>query len=181
MSETKVPAAEASQADERELVSYEFAFHVLPTVAEGEVASVFDQLKNHITKAKGEIFDEESPKRFDLAYEIIKYLEGKNRKFGSAYFGWVRFRLDPAKLNSLTESLDGTKELLRFLLVKLTKVEEENPFRFHDSIASRKVQVIDDEDVEGETDDEETDEEVNEKEETESVEGKTEEVSEDSK
>lgn len=143
-----MPATEAKTGDERELVSYEFAFHVLPTVAEGEVASVFDQLKNHITKVGGELIDEESPKRFDLAYDIFKYLEGKNRKFNSAYFGWVRFRLEPAKIAKLTEAFEGSKELLRFLLIKLTKVEEQNPFRFHDAIVEKKVQVIDDEDLE---------------------------------
>ncbi len=137
-----MPAAEANQASERELSSYEFAFHVLPTVAEGEVSGIFDTLKTHITKAGGEIFDEEMPQRFDLAYEIVKYLEGKNRKFISAYFGWVRFRLSADALTALTEELDGNKQLLRYLLIKLTKVEEQNAFRFHESISHRKVTTI---------------------------------------
>ena len=169
MSETKMPATEANQ----ELVSYEFAFHILPTVAEGEVAGVFDKLKNHITKIGGQITDEESPKRFDLAYEIVKYLEGKNRKFGSAYFGWVRFQLESAKLNELTETFDESKELLRFLLIKLTKVEEQHSFRFHDSIVNKQVRIITDEDVEGEEEnleeESETSEEGNSKEEKETV------------
>ena len=32
-------------------------------------------------------------------------------------------------------------------MVKLTKVEEANPFRFHDSISDRKVRTIDTEEV----------------------------------
>lgn len=150
MSETKMPATEAN-TNEQELVSYEFAFHILPTVAEGEVTNVFDKLKNHITKVGGEITDEEAPKRFDLAYEIVKYLEGKNRKFGSAYFGWVRFRLSSKALNELTETLDETKEILRFLLIKLSRVEEQNPFRFHDSLVNKQVRIIADEDIEADT------------------------------
>jgi ribosomal protein S6 len=142
MSETKMPAAEAVLADEKEVVSYELAFHILPTVAEGEVPSVFENLKKQIVAIGGEVFDEEVPLRFDLAYEIVKYLEGKNRKFSSAYFGWVRFKLSPAVLAEFTESLDGSKEILRYLLVKLTRVEEETPFRFHESIADRKVRTI---------------------------------------
>lgn len=152
MSETQMPAAEVNSSEERELVSYEFAFHVLPTVAEGEVPGVFESLKAQIIKAGGEVFAEENPQRFDLAYDIEKYLEGKNRKFSSAYFGWVRFRLSPEALNELTESLDHTKELLRYLLLKLTKVEEQNPFDFHASIADRKVKTITDEDVLSEDD-----------------------------
>ncbi len=147
MSETNMPAAEVNSADERNFTSYEFAFHILPTVAEGEVPNVVEVLKSHITKAGGEVFDEEVAKRFDLAYEIVKYLEGKNRRFNSAYFGWVRFRLNAGSLTELTETLEGTKEVLRYLLVKLTKVEEENPFRFHDSIAGRQVRTISDEEM----------------------------------
>lgn len=147
MSETNMPVAEATVASEKEVTSYEFAFHVLPTVAEGEVPSVVEILKAHITKAGGELFDEEAPKRFDLSYDITKYIEGKHRKFSSAYFGWMRFRLEAAKLNELTQELEATKEVLRYLLVKLTKVEEQNPFAFHDSIVDRKVRTISDEEM----------------------------------
>jgi ribosomal protein S6 len=147
MSETIMPAAEATSTSEVEFTSYEFAFHVLPTVAEGEVPGVVDSLKALITKAGGQIFDEEIAQRFDLAYEISKYLEGKNRRFSSAYFGWVRFRLPASALTELTEAFEGQKEILRYLLVKLTKVEEQNPFRFHESIADRKVRTITDEDI----------------------------------
>lgn len=147
MSETNMPAAEAAITNDKDIISYEFAFHILPTVAEGEVKEVVEKIKAQITKAEGEIFDQEEAKRFDLAYDIEKYLEGKNRKFSSAYFGWIRFRLYATQLEALTEELNGNKELLRYLMVKLTKVEEANPFRFHDSISDRKVRTIDTEEV----------------------------------
>jgi len=142
MSETNMPAAEAVLGTERELASYELAFHVLPTVAEGEVSAVFDKIKAGITKIGGTLTGEEAPARFDLAFDIVQFLEGRNRKFSSAYFGWVRFTLEPAKLAEVTEMVDGTKELLRHLLIRLSKVEEENPFMFHPAIASRVVETI---------------------------------------
>lgn len=144
MTETTMPAAEVEiGAGEHELASYELAYHILPTVAEGEVPSVSDELKALIVKAGGEVFDEEAAERFELAYEIDKYLEGKYRKFTSAYFGWVRFRLAPAALASLTEGIDEHKQLLRYLLVRLTKVEEVSPFRFHEALEDTKVRTID--------------------------------------
>lgn len=160
-----MPATEAISTGEQELSSYELAFHVLPTVAEGEVPGVFDKIKAHITKAGGQITGEEAPGRFDLAYEIVKYLEGKNRKFSSAYFGWVRFQMTASTLEALTEEIDGTKDILRFLLIKLTKLEEANPFSFHESLAHRKVHTITDEEVTEES------EEVAEEEIAEMVEG----------
>lgn len=152
MAEEIMPAAEAAvdaTSDESEQRSYEFAFHVLPTVAEGEVAGVVSKLKALITKEGGEIFDEESPERVDLAYDIVKAMEGKNRKFHSAYFGWLRFRLEGAKLAELTENVDLTPEVLRYLLVKISKYEEENPFRYHVAMkeSQKKVRVIEEKPV----------------------------------
>lgn len=136
MSKTEMPAAEAH--------SYELAFHVLPTVAEGEVTTVFQQLKDLIIKHGGTITAEEVPARFELAYEVVKHLEGRNRKFTSAYFGWIRFEVAPAEISEITEVVEHTKELLRHLLIKLTKVEEGNPFFFHEALASDKqVETID--------------------------------------
>ncbi|MFM2339587.1 MAG: hypothetical protein RLZZ360_223 [Candidatus Parcubacteria bacterium] len=142
-----MPVTEAG----REPVAYELAYHVLPTVAEGEVDSVTAEVKAFITKAGGQIFDEEVAERFELAYEIEKYLEGRYRRFSSAYFGWVRFRLDPAALAAVQEEIDTHKALLRTLTIRLTKTEEENPFRFHEALAdlkTRNVTITDEEVVE---------------------------------
>ncbi len=137
-----MPAAEAVVETGSETQAYELAFHVLPTVAEGEVAAVFDRIKSIITSAGGELTLEEAPARFDLAYEIVKFLEGRNRKFGSAYFGWVRFNAEANKIAEITEAVEGTKELLRHLLIRLTHTEEAHPFYFHPAIADRKVETI---------------------------------------
>lgn len=144
MTENTMPAAEVQDAvDEQELVSYELAYHILPTVAEGEVTTVADELKALVAKAGGKVLDEEAAERFELAYEIDKYLEGRYRKFTSAYFGWIRFELAPAALAGLTEAVEEHKLLLRTLLVRLTKVEEANPFRFHESLEKTVVRNID--------------------------------------
>ena len=139
-----MPAIEAEvRSDEQDVASYELAYHILPTVAEGEVMTVENELKDLITKAGGEIFDTENAQRFELAYEIDKYLEGRYRKFNSAYFGWTRFKLAPAALTALTEHVDEHKQLLRFLLVRLTKVEEANPFKFHEALVDTRIKNID--------------------------------------
>ena len=142
MSDSNMPAAEAVVGGERELNSYELAFHVLPTVAEGEVKTVFDAIKAHITTLGGTLAEEEAPARFDLAYDIVKFLEGRNRKFSSAYFGWVRFDLEANKIAEIAEMMDGSKDILRHILIRLTKVEAEHPFYFHPAIADRVVENI---------------------------------------
>ena len=135
-----MPAAEASEATlEQELNSYELAFHILPTVAEGEVQGVFDAVKALITKDGGALFDEEAPQRFELAYEMVKQFEGKNRSYASAYFGWVRFKAEANTITKILEEVTVRTDILRHILIKLTKIEEQNPFRFHESIESFKM------------------------------------------
>jgi ribosomal protein S6 len=147
MSDSNMPAVEA-MPEVRESYTYELAFHVLPTIAEGEVQTVFDRIKADITKLGGTLKEEEAPARFDLAYEIPKFLEGRNRKFKSAHFGWVRFDIEANRVAEINEMMDGGKEILRYLLTRLTKVEAANPFYFHPAIADRVVETIIVEEVE---------------------------------
>lgn len=137
-----MPITEAGVAVEPEVAHYELAFHILPTVVEGEVPTIVNKLKGLVTAHGGTITGEEAPQRFDLAYEIVKYLEGKNRKFSSAYFGWIRFSSDPEQVPALTEEVTATKELLRYLLIKLSKAEAASPFNFHESIVDKRVRTI---------------------------------------
>lgn len=136
-----MPAAEAEAVTDGldEAVSYELAFHVLPTVAEGEVPTVFADIKAIITNDGGSVFDEEAPERFDLAYEIEKVIEGKHRQFKSAYFGWVRFKALPEAVAKMIAEIEHRQDVLRHLLIRLTKKEEENPFRFHEAIKDQKM------------------------------------------
>ena len=147
MAENTMPATEANtEAYTDEVTSYEFAFHILPTVAEGEVPETLTQIKAHIANAGGAIFDEEAPERIELVYPIERHLEGKNRRFTSSYFGWIRFRLEGEKVDALQEELRGDTNILRFLLLKITKEDETLPFRFHEHRKSMKmVEVVDEE------------------------------------
>lgn len=150
MSETTMPAAEAETVGtfNDELNAYELAFHILPTVAEGEVPAVFDAIKAAITENNGEIFDFEEAQRIDLAYEVVLHLEGKNRKFTSAYFGWIRFRSASEAVEKIIAEVDHNASVLRHLLIKLTKNEEQKPFRYHEAIKDQKmVTTVEDSEV----------------------------------
>ncbi len=151
MAEQNMPATEAQGSYADEARSYECAFHILPTVAEGEVPQALEGIKAHITAVGGSIFDEELPERIDLVYPIVKHLEGKNRKFTSAYFGWVRFTMNPEHMEHLLEELGHDTNVLRHLLIKLTKEEEAHPFRYHEARKSLKmVETVNEGDTVGE-------------------------------
>lgn len=146
MTDTTMPVTEAvSHAHDGDVATYELAYHILPTVTEGEVEVVTQELKSLLASHQAVLTDEEAPARFELAYEIEKYLEGRYRRFASAYFGWIRFTLAPAQIATLNEELSTNKKILRHLVVRLTAVEEANPFRFHDAVRelNTKLTTID--------------------------------------
>lgn len=142
MTDTNMPVTEAA-VDTPEVLDYELAFHVLPTVAEGEVANVVTALKALVAADGGTITTEEAPQRFELAYPIEKRFEGKFRSYKSAYFGWVRFTATPAAVTGILREVEAHPEVLRALLVKLTAAEVAHPFYFHEALAQKRVVTVD--------------------------------------
>lgn len=138
MAENNMPVAEAVGADQDERSQYEFAFHILPTVTEEEVPRVFGELKTLIDHAGGEIITEEAPQHFELAYDVVKHTEGKNYKFAHSYFGWVRFMLLSDKLEHLKTEIEHNQNVLRFMLLRLSKAEVAQPFRIFESLKKEK-------------------------------------------
>ena len=130
MDENTMPAVEVTSDDAHdERDQYEFAFHLLPTVADGEVEKVVSDLKSIITTHGGTIFDEEFPQRFTLAYEVRKSVEGRPGRFSNSWLGWVRFLLAREELEKVTEEIGHRTEVLRQLTVRLAREEVEKPHR----------------------------------------------------
>ncbi len=147
MDEKEMPAIEAS-SDAHERDQYEFAFHLLPTVADGEVAGVIGELKALITTHGGEVFDEEAPQRFTLAYEIRKSVEGRSSRFTSSWFGWLRFWLTREELVKMTDEISHRTDILRNLTIRLTREEVLHPFRVFDKKQESATVVLSEADSE---------------------------------
>lgn len=141
MALNNMPATEATVGDE--MSYYEFAFHLLPTVADEEVPAAFGDLKAMIDREGGHITSEEAPQRFDLAYTVVTHSEGKNFKYNHSYFGWVRFMTEPSKLENLKTEIAHESRVFRHLLIKLTKAEMEHPFKTFEIKTKRKTEAKD--------------------------------------
>lgn len=129
MTEDTMPAIEAQTNKLLEQERYECAFHILPTVADGEVSGVVDALKKIVTDHQGEVYDAEDPQRFTLAYEISRPIEGRLQRFTTTWFGWIRFSLTRDMLEAVTEELNHRTDVIRHITIRLTKEEVENPQR----------------------------------------------------
>lgn len=129
MVEEIMPAVEVHTDDALERDQYECAFHILPTIADGEVARVVEAFKKIVVDHGGDVFEAEDPQRFTLAYEIRRSIEGRSQRFTTSWFGWIRFNLSPAELEKVETEWSHRTDMIRHLTTRLTKEELLNPQR----------------------------------------------------
>ncbi len=100
---------------------YELGYHILPTLSEDEVAKVVGDLKETLSGLEATVIAEQFPQLMNLAYEIGKEIENKVRKFGSAYFGWIKFEVETAKIEGFKETMEKNLSVLRFIIIKTVR------------------------------------------------------------
>ncbi|MFA6269603.1 MAG: 30S ribosomal protein S6 [Candidatus Paceibacterota bacterium] len=107
--------------EENDNLVYEVAYHFLPTVEESEILTEASKIKSIIEENEGLIISEEVPKLLVLAYDISKNINSKGQKFSKAYFGWVKFEVEPVKVLDIKNKIESLPNVLRSLIVKTVK------------------------------------------------------------
>lgn len=103
--------------DERRV--YELGYHMVPTLTEEELQKEVDSLRSAISELKGNFLSESEPALIELAYTMVIGEGGKNTKYDTSYFGWIKFDLEPKHLAHLQdEVIADNKNILRHLLIK---------------------------------------------------------------
>jgi len=103
--------------DERRV--YELGYHMVPTLTEEELQKEVDSLRGAISELKGTFVSESEPALIELAYTMVIGEGGKNTRYDTAYFGWIKFDLEPVHLAHLQdEVIADNKNILRHLLIK---------------------------------------------------------------
>lgn len=111
---------------------YELGYHILPTVDEGNLDKERDALVAIITKFNGMVIGEELPALIDLAYDMTKVINNKGNIFSQAYFGWIKFDLNPENIDALTEEVEAVESVLRSLVIKTVRentIVSDQPYR----------------------------------------------------
>ncbi len=109
---------------------YEVAYLFLPTISEDDTATAYGNLKELITSSGGEVISSDMPKMIGLSYTMYKVIQNVRNKFDNAYFGWIKFIIEPEKALELKKKLDLEENLLRFLMVKTVKENTISSRRF---------------------------------------------------
>jgi ribosomal protein S6 len=100
---------------------YEIGFHLLPNIDESNVPIEALKIKSIIEENDGAIISEEMPKMVALAYDIAKVIDTKRQKFSKAYFGWVKFEMDPSQISNVKNKVEILANVLRSIIVKTVK------------------------------------------------------------
>lgn len=100
---------------------YELGYHFLPTLSEDEVMKATTALKAELSTIEATVIAEQNPALMTLAYEIGKDIENKNRKFATAYFGWIKFEVATEAIEGFKELMDKNANILRFIILKTVR------------------------------------------------------------
>ncbi len=120
---------------------YEVGYLLSPTISEENMPVVYGNLKELVVSLGGEIISDEMPKMITLAYAMSKVFQNVRNKFDTAYFGWVKFEINPEKVLELKKKLDVDPNFIRFLILKTVRENTIAAKRFIHKESRRKISI----------------------------------------
>lgn len=142
---TTVDHASFENTQDKERTVYEIGYLVLPSIPEDSLDSVVAKITNAFEGEGGVRIDGESPIMNSLSYEMSKQVGARKYVVREAYLGWVKFELEPSKIETVKSSLDKMEEVLRFLIVKAPR---KSTFTFAEARAKKAALEAPQEEVE---------------------------------
>ena len=110
---------------------YELGFLLVPQITEEKLPESFSALKSVFLDKGAVVISEESPKMLNLAYTMEKVINNKIERFRDAYFGWVKFEIDPSMVTDIEATLRLRDDVVRHLLIKTVRentIASKRPF-----------------------------------------------------
>ena len=102
---------------ERDAKVYEIGYLIVPSIPEEKVAGQMSAIKDILSKHKAEVIADESAMLRPLAYTMVKKVGTTNRRFDSAYFGWIKFEAAPVEVRLIEKEVKEVESILRLLLI----------------------------------------------------------------
>ncbi len=121
---------------------YELGYHLVPTLPAEKIPEASGAVRGMIERISKDIIAEELPVFIDLAYQVIKTINHKNKRFDDAYFGFIKFEASPEDIAKLEAELKKDENVLRYLV---TKAFRENTFvskKFPSSNPKNRDEVV---------------------------------------
>ena len=121
----------AEMQEENEVVTrvYEAGYHILPTVAEGDVEKVVGTIRSEIEKLGGTFIAEGAPSLLKLAFPMDKREGERHTAYDRGYFGWLKFEAPTDSAAKLTEILKNNSSILRSIVFKTLREDTRAKFK----------------------------------------------------
>jgi len=100
---------------------YEVGYLLLPSIPEEHIPEAVSRLETLVSKNSGTKIIDGKPELRSLAYKMEKVVGTRNEYFESAYFGWMKFEMNPEDVLKLKGELDKDSNILRFILIKTAR------------------------------------------------------------
>jgi ribosomal protein S6 len=97
---------------------YELGFHLIPSIADDKLEQETSALRQLIEQYAGEITEEHAPTHMQLAYAMEHRTQHGRATYETAYFGWIKFEMQPERVEEMQEELRENTSILRFIVVK---------------------------------------------------------------
>ena len=97
---------------------YELGYHLLASFAEAELPVEVAAIRSRVENHGGVFVADEFPHKMVLAYPMFRSTSGKRERFTEAYFGWLKFEMEPEEAELLNKELRDEKKLVRYILIK---------------------------------------------------------------
>ena len=121
---------------------YEVGYLLVPTTKEEDVPGVYGSLKELVSSFGGQVISDDIPVMITLAYTMEKVIQNVHHKYDSAYFGWIKFFMDPGKILELKKKLDLDPNIIRFLTLKTVKENTIASKRFIKSDMRKRTPIV---------------------------------------
>ena len=106
---------------ERDVKVYEIGYLIVSSIPEEKVAGQVSAIKDVLAKHKAEVIADESATLRPLAYTMVKKIGTVNRRFDSAYFGWIKFEAAPVEVRLIEKEVKEVESILRLLLINTVR------------------------------------------------------------
>ncbi len=104
---------------------YEIGYLLISSIPPEKVGEEVAFIKSLLEKGNASVIAEGAPELQKLAYEMRKKIGAVYHKYQEAYFGWLKFELEPSKIEAIKNALDARESVLRELIITTVK---ENTF-----------------------------------------------------
>lgn len=117
--------------NENEVVTrvYEAGYHIVPTVAEGDVEKVVAEIRSEIEKLGGTFIAEGAPSLIKLSFAMDKREGEKHVGYDRGYFGWLKFEAATTSAKTLTDFLNTHSSILRSIVFKTLREDTRAKFK----------------------------------------------------